>query len=145
MKIARLNTLRRLLYVVVFTTQTIAGTSTLMAMTAESNCKANGHQFTRIKWKSSFSSENAALHHAQSLEQPKTSSTQAPIKNCCSQTATPNALRMTCLIPQKPLGKLGLPKSAKNLCAKPNAKYIVGYNWACSARPRFVATTDKAI
>lgn len=105
---------------------------TSMADPITPSCKANGFLFNTLIWDSSFSTALAANHKIKSLGQARHSSTELPISSCCSQTATANVVKMSCEINQKPIGTSELPKAAQDLCAEPNAMFIVGYSWTCT-------------
>jgi hypothetical protein len=95
------------------------------------NCRPAGHSFPQIVWDSGFAdvaSANSAIQTLQTLNQPTYSTTQDPMRMCCSNTARPAAFYQTC-------GR-GPAGDYQNICNHPNITYIVGYRWVCEGAPR---------
>jgi hypothetical protein len=115
----------------IIATLLLVGASNRASAQLGSECKTEGYQFSEIQWVSSFPTSDAADIKIQTLSQPKNSNTVIPIKYCCTQTAKPNTVKLSCHIPQLPIGATSLPPAVSRLCSQPGASFVVGYSWTC--------------
>jgi hypothetical protein len=95
------------------------------------NCRPAGHSFPQVIWDSGFAdvaSANSAIQTLQTLNQPTYSTTQDPMRLCCSSTARPAAFYQTC-------GR-GPAGDYQNICNHPNITLHRGLPLGLRRRPQ---------
>jgi hypothetical protein len=110
-----------------------SGASADLAIQAK--CKGNGYKFPETVWDSGHSTQAQAQQQASVLKtfnQPTTSETMNPVKQCCSSTARPDPAVSQCPKPGS-IAQQPMDPAARNLCNHPNVSWMVSYHWVCEA------------